>query len=48
MKFPSKIKNRTSLLSDSFTSWYLPEKNKNKNKTWYLPDSWGPQRVGHD
>jgi len=39
MKFPLKIKSRTSLLSDSFTSWYLPEENKNTKSKRYMHSS---------
>ena len=31
MKIPQKIKNRTALLSSSFTSGYSPKENKNTN-----------------
>ena len=36
VEIPQKIKNRTSVLLGNFTSWYLPEENKNTKSKRYM------------
>ena len=37
MESPQKIESITSILLTNFTSWYVPEENKNTNLKRYLP-----------
>jgi len=37
MESPQKIESVTSILFTNFTSWYVPEENKNTNLKRYIP-----------